>query len=78
MARKQNELDAAKQRHEQVQRKYDESTAEFEQRLDLARDKERQLITVRTVLVLVCSISFSFVLAVLLVSCASYSHLRSL
>lgn len=47
LSRKQTELDNSKQRNEQLQRKYDESTAEFEQRLDLARDKERQLITVR-------------------------------
>lgn len=46
LARKQTELDGSKHRHEQLQRKYDESTSEFEQRLDLARDKERQLITV--------------------------------
>ncbi len=46
MERKQHELEATKQRMSQLQERYDQSTAEFEQRLDLARDKERQLIAV--------------------------------
>jgi uncharacterized damage-inducible protein DinB len=46
LERKQQELETAKARLAQLQDRYDQSTAEFEQRLDLARDKERQLIAV--------------------------------
>ena len=47
--RKQSELEVSKQRLSQLQDRFDESTTEFEQRLDIARDKERQLITVRLI-----------------------------
>jgi hypothetical protein len=46
LERKQHELEATKQRLSQLQERFDQSTAEFEQRLDLARDKERQLLAV--------------------------------
>ena len=47
LQRKDSEVEALKQRLSHVQDRFDQSTAEFEQRLDLARDKERQLISVR-------------------------------
>lgn len=46
MERKGSELDASKQRQAQLQDRLDQVTAECEQRLDLARDRERQLIAV--------------------------------
>jgi hypothetical protein len=47
LERKQQEADLVRQRLQQLQDHYDAHCAEFEQRLDLAREKERQLITVR-------------------------------
>ena len=47
LQRKESEVEVLKQRMGQQQDRFDQSTAEFEQRLDLARDKERQLISVR-------------------------------
>jgi len=43
--KKQSELETSKLRNAELQDKFDETTSEFEQRLDLARDRERQLIT---------------------------------
>ena len=43
----QTELDNTKQRLAFSEDRLDKTTAEFEQRLDLCRDKERQLISVR-------------------------------
>jgi hypothetical protein len=48
LERKGNELDTTKQRQTLLQDKLDQATAECEQRLDLARDRERQLIAVST------------------------------
>jgi hypothetical protein len=48
LERKGNELDTTKQRQTLLQDKLDQVTAECEQRLDLARDRERQLIAVST------------------------------
>ena len=53
LQRKESEVDVLKQRMAQQQDRFDQSTEEFEQRLDLARDKERQLISVRVYLLFV-------------------------
>lgn len=63
MQRKESEVDVLKQRMAQQQDRFDQSTAEFEQRLDLARDKERQLISVRSVFSLL-SLGFSFLVLI--------------
>lgn len=49
LERKSNELETAKQRQTQLQDKLDQVAAECEQRLDLARDRERQLLAVSAV-----------------------------
>jgi hypothetical protein len=59
LERKGNELDTTKQRQTLLQDKLDQATAECEQRLDLARDRERQLIAVSTSeMILVVSVGF--------------------
>jgi hypothetical protein len=60
LERKGNELDTTKQRQTLLQDKLDRMTAECEQRLDLARDRERQLIAVSTSeMILVVSVGVS-------------------
>lgn len=46
LQRRDSDMEGLKQRLSHLQDRFDQSTAEFEQRLDLARDKERQLISV--------------------------------